>query len=148
MLQDGGVNMAEKKLVLTFSPDQVNSPITFRLARDFDIDISILRAEVNERGGKLILSLNGPEDGIRGAIAFLEESKVQVGEVARFVIRDEAKCTDCSMCVSICPVRAYNLDRKSWKVEFDQDRCIACGLCVDACPALALRCGNNLTQTV
>jgi NAD-dependent dihydropyrimidine dehydrogenase PreA subunit len=140
--------MAEKKLVLTFSSEQVNSPLTFRLARDFEVDISILRAEVNERGGKLILSLNGPEDGIRGAIAFLEENKVQVGEVARFVVRDEERCTDCSMCVSICPVRAYQLDKKSWKVVFDQDRCIACGLCVDACPALALKCEDHLTQTV
>jgi NAD-dependent dihydropyrimidine dehydrogenase PreA subunit len=140
--------MAEKKLVLTFSSEQVNSPLTFRLARDFEVDISILRAEVTERGGKLILSLNGPEDGIRGAIAFLEENKVQVGEVARFVVRDEERCTDCSMCVSICPVRAYQLDKKSWKVVFDQDRCIACGLCVDACPALALKCEDHLTQTV
>lgn len=140
--------MAEKKLVLTFSSEQVNSPLTFRLARDFEVDISILRAEVTERGGKLILSLNGPEDGIRGAIAFLEENKVQVGEVARFVVRDEERCTDCSMCVSVCPVRAYQLDKKSWKVVFDQDRCIACGLCVDACPALALKCEDHLTQTV
>jgi NAD-dependent dihydropyrimidine dehydrogenase PreA subunit len=140
--------MAEKKLVLTFSSEQVNSPLTFRLARDYDVDISILRAEVTERGGKLILSLNGPEDGIRGAIAFLEENKVQVGEVARFVVRDEERCTDCSMCVSICPVRAYQLDKTSWKVVFDQDRCIACGLCVDACPALALKCEDHLTQTV
>jgi len=140
--------MAEKKLVLTFSSEQVNSPLTFRLARDFEVDISILRAEVTERGGKLILSLNGPEDGIRGAIAFLEENKVQVGEVARFVVRDEERCTDCSMCVSICPVRAYQLDKKSWKVVFDQDRCIACGVCVDACPALALKCEDHLTQTV
>jgi Fe-S-cluster-containing hydrogenase component 2 len=49
------------------------------------------------------------------------------------------------MGVSICPVRAYQLDKESWKVVFDQDRCIACGLCVDACPALALKCEDHLT---
>jgi NAD-dependent dihydropyrimidine dehydrogenase PreA subunit len=140
--------MAEKKLVLTFSPEQVNTSITFRMARDFDVDINILRAEVNERGGRLILSLTGTEEEVYKAVVFLEENKVQVGEVARFVIRDEGRCTDCSMCVSICPVRVYRLDKKSWKVVLEQDRCIACGLCVDACPALALRCGENLTQTV
>ncbi|MDW5563854.1 MAG: 4Fe-4S binding protein [Methanomassiliicoccus sp.] len=140
--------MAEKKLILTFSPDQVDSPLTFRMAKDYDLDISILRAEVNERGGKLILSLKGTEDSILKAIAFLEDNKVQVGEVARFVIRDESRCTDCSMCISICPVRAYKLNKASWKVQFEQERCIACGMCVDACPAMALECGNHLTQTV
>ena len=140
--------MAEKKLILTFSPEQVNTSITFRLARDFDVDVNILRAEVNERGGKLILALKGAGEEIGKAIAFLEENKVQVGEVARFVVRDEERCTDCSMCISICPVRAYRLDRENWKVVFEQERCIACGLCVDACPALALKCGDNTTQMV
>ena len=99
----------------------------------------LLRTEATERGGKLILSLNGPEDGIRGAVAFLEENKVQVGEVSRSVVQDEGRYTNCSMCVSICPVRAYQLDERSWKVAFDQDRRIACGLCVDACPGPEVR---------
>jgi L-aspartate semialdehyde sulfurtransferase ferredoxin len=140
--------MVEKKLVIAFSPEQVNVPITFRLAKDYDLDVNILRAEVNERGGKLILSLKGAGEVIDKAIVFLEDSKVQVGEVARFVIRDAELCTDCSMCVSICPVRAYRLDQDDWKVVFDQERCIACALCVDACPAQALRCGDNTTQMV
>lgn len=140
--------MVEKKLILTFHPEQVNSPLTFRLARDFDVDVNVLRAEVNERGGRLILSMNGAEDVITKAIAFLEDNQVQVGEVARFVVRDEERCTDCSMCISICPVRAYALDRNSWEVVFDQGRCIACGLCVDACPAMALRCGDSTNQQV
>ncbi|MBI0582860.1 MAG: 4Fe-4S binding protein [Methanomassiliicoccus sp.] len=140
--------MAEKKLILTFAPGQVNSPITSRMARDFDLDVSILRAEVNERGGKLIISLSGTEDGICRAIEYLEGLDVQIDEVTKFVVRDGHRCTDCSMCVSICPVLAYRLDRRTWRVMFEQDLCIACGLCVDACPAGALSRGLMLTQTV
>ncbi len=140
--------MAETKLLLTFSPDLVNSPITFRMARDFDLDINILRAEVNEQGGKLIVTLTGREEEIRGAVDYLERSKVQVDEVTHFVVRDRERCTDCTMCVSICPVRAYQVDRATWEVRFDQSRCIACGLCVDACPTRALSREHPLTETV
>jgi ferredoxin len=140
--------MAEKKLLLTFSSELVSSPITFRAARDFDLEISILRAEVDEEGGRLIVSLNGNEDNIQGAIAYMESNKVQVGEVIRLLVKDGLKCTDCSMCVSICPVKAYHLDRDTWEVKFVQERCIACGMCVDACPAGALSIRNPLTQMV
>jgi L-aspartate semialdehyde sulfurtransferase ferredoxin len=142
------MNMAERKLLLTFSSELVSSPITFRAARDFDLEISILRAEVNEEGGRLIVSLKGDEGNIQGAIAYMESNKVQVGEVIRLLVKDVSKCTDCSMCVSICPVKAYHLDRTTWEVRFAQERCIACGMCVDACPAGALSIKNPLTQMV
>jgi Fe-S-cluster-containing hydrogenase component 2 len=43
------------------------------------------------------------------------------------------------MCVSICPVMAFQVDKVTWKVVFLNDKCIACGMCVDACPPGAIR---------
>jgi hypothetical protein len=49
------MSMAEKKLILTLSSEPVNSPITFRAVRDFELEKNILQAELNERGGKLTI---------------------------------------------------------------------------------------------
>jgi hypothetical protein len=54
------------------------------------------------------------------AIKCLEEINVQVGEVARLVVRDKEKGTDCSMCVSIYPVKAYPLDPSNRTVMLEQ----------------------------
>jgi ferredoxin len=140
--------MTDKKYVLTFSQQQASSPVTFRLVKEFDIDLNILRAEIDEQGGKLIVSISGKGEEIRKALTYLEEHGVQVNELDRFVVRDEARCTDCSMCVSICPVKAYQLDKGSWSVLFEQDKCIACGLCVDACPPGALSRGRETLEAV
>lgn len=139
--------MDERKFILLFSPELVNSPITFRLVRDFRLDINILRAEVNEQGGKLILSMSGDREEIRKALSYLENESVHVNELDRYVLRDESRCTDCSMCISICPVRAFSLDRGTWKVEFDHRKCIACGLCLDVCPAGAVSKNLAILET-
>jgi L-aspartate semialdehyde sulfurtransferase ferredoxin len=140
--------MADKKYVLTFSQQQASSPVTFRLVKECDIDLSILRAEIDEQGGKLIVSMSGRAEEIRKALSYLEKHGVQVNELDRFVVRDEARCTDCSMCISICPVKAYRLDKSTWSVIFDQESCVACGLCVDACPPGALSRGRVTLETV
>jgi Fe-S-cluster-containing hydrogenase component 2 len=43
------------------------------------------------------------------------------------------------MCVSICPVKAFQMDPRGWKVTFLNEKCIACGMCVDACPPGAIK---------
>ncbi|HNV46534.1 MAG TPA: 4Fe-4S binding protein [Spirochaetota bacterium] len=44
---------------------------------------------------------------------------------------DEARCTDCGLCVPACNTRAHTLVAK--KHGYDASRCVGCGLCVDAC---------------
>lgn len=131
--------MAGKKYHLAFTPELVNEPITFTLAREHDVVVNILRAEVTEHGGTLIMDIAGDDAKIDAAVEFLRSKGIDVRGLERTVVRDLDRCTDCSMCVSVCPVKAYRLDRGTWEVQLDRHRCIACGLCVDACPAAALR---------
>ncbi len=140
--------MADKKYVLTFSQQQASSPVTFRLVKECDIDLNILRAEIDEQGGKLIVSMSGSMVEIRKALSYLEKYGVQVNELDSFVVRDQTRCTDCSMCISICPVKAYYLDKSTWSVVFEQEKCVACGLCVDACPPGALGRGRVTMDAV
>jgi ferredoxin len=131
--------MAKKKFLLGFSPDIVNEAIVYRLVRDYDLKINILRAEVKEMGGRLIMEVEGKAADIKEAARYLTDSRVEVQELVTYVEKNEERCTNCGMCLSICPVEAFTMERPSWKVRFDAERCIACGMCIDACPPGAMK---------
>ena len=131
--------MPIKKFLLTFDPDLVSEPITFRMVKDFDLMVNILRAEIDENGGRLMLALEGSGPQIQKAVKYLEDVGVVVQELKEYIRKDDAKCTNCGMCISICPVAAYQMDRRTWKVVFLNEKCIACGMCIDACPPGAIK---------
>jgi L-aspartate semialdehyde sulfurtransferase ferredoxin len=131
--------MTVKKYLLTFNPEIAGEPITYRMVKDFDLMINILRAEIDEHGGRLMLALEGSGPQIQKAVRYLEDSGVNVQELKEFVRKDETRCTNCGMCISICPTSAYQMDQKTWKVLFLNEKCIACGMCIDACPPGAIR---------
>ncbi|MEI6796053.1 MAG: NIL domain-containing protein [Methanomassiliicoccales archaeon] len=134
--------MSKNRYLLTFSPDLVDEPITYRLVRDFDLMINILRAEIDDRGGRLLIAFEGDAQQIKGAVKYLSDNKVVIQELNEFVLKDVKRCTDCGMCVSICPAHAFEVDGKTWKVLFHGDRCIACGMCIEACPPGAMKLGT------
>ena len=131
--------MAKKKFLLGFSPDIVNEPIVYRLVKDYDLKINILRAEVREMGGRLLMEVEGKAFNIKEAARYLGEAKVDVQELITYVEKNEDRCTHCGMCISICPVEALTMDRPAWKVRYDSEKCIACGMCIDACPPGAMK---------
>jgi len=131
--------MAKKKFMLGFSPAIVNEAIVYRLVKDYDLKINILRAEVREIGGRLLMEVDGKASNIKEAVKYLDEAKVEVKELVNYVEKNEERCTHCGMCVSICPVEALTVDRTSWKVHYDAEKCIACGMCIDACPPGAIK---------
>lgn len=131
--------MTERKYLLTFASDIVGKPVTYRIVKDFDLMVNILRAEVGDSGGRLLVSIEGSIQQVKKAVKYLTDAGVQVSELNGYVQKSEETCTDCGMCVSICPVNAFELDRTSWKVDFNKGKCIACGMCVEACPPQAIR---------
>jgi hypothetical protein len=44
--------MTVKKYLLAFNPEIAGEPITYRMVKDFDLMINILRAEIDEHGGR------------------------------------------------------------------------------------------------
>jgi ferredoxin len=126
------------KYVLTFPYDAAKDPITYRLVKDLDLKVNILRAEIDEKGGKMVLELDGPSDVIKKGIQFLKSKKVEVRSIEEGVRKDEEKCTQCGVCVSICPAGALTLDKRTFKILFDDNKCVVCGLCIDACPTTAM----------
>jgi ferredoxin len=131
--------MAKRKFLLGFSPDLVNEAIVYRLVKDYDLKINILRAEVREQGGRLLMEVEGKAGNIKEAVRYLNEARVEVQELATYVEKNEERCTHCGMCLSICPVEALTVERPSWRVRYDAERCIACGMCIDGCPPGAMK---------
>jgi ferredoxin len=135
--------MTGRKFLLTFPSEVANQPITHGLWRNFDVTVNILKAEIDESGGRLIIELAGEPGEITKANEYLIANKVRVEELRNYVRRDAKKCTDCGMCVSICPVKAYTIDPSEFRIIFHLERCVACGTCLDACPPGALSRGRN-----
>jgi ferredoxin len=126
------------KIVLNFSPEASNQPVTHNLIAKYRLMLNILRAEIDEVGGKMVIELSGKADDIRRGIDYLKASGVGVRPIKEGVRRDDDVCTHCGMCVSICPTKALAMDMKSGKVVFTEDKCVACGVCIDACPPRAM----------
>jgi len=73
--------MARKAVKLVFPQELVTQPVTFRMAKQFDIMPNIRRARVTETAGEMILELEGRAESIEQGIQFLENQGVQVTAV-------------------------------------------------------------------
>jgi len=75
--------MSKKKLVkklvkLIFPQELIKEPVTFKMAKKYDIIPNIRRAKVTETTGELVLELEGEENNIEKAIRYLIRSGVDV----------------------------------------------------------------------
>jgi len=131
--------MVSKKIVLHFPHRLVDQPIVYKLVKDYDLKFNILKASVtpNEQG-LMVLELIGKAENYDKGVEFLKDCGVKVEFLSHDVLRNEDKCTDCGVCVPICPVSALSVDTKTRKVIFDNKKCIACELCVKICPTRAM----------
>ena len=51
---------------------------------------------------------------------------------------EEENCSLCSVCSSLCPFDAIEVDEEQGKLVLDVEKCQVCGLCFSACPASAI----------
>lgn len=131
--------MTAKKIVLHFPHRLVDQPIVYKLVKDFDLKFNILKASVTpQEEGLMVLELLGDEQSFEKGMKYLVSSGVKVQPLSEDVVRNAAKCTDCGVCVPLCPVQALVVDEKTKKITFYEDKCIACELCVKICPNRAM----------
>lgn len=128
-----------KRVVLHFPTRLIDQPIIYRLVKEHNLVLNILKASVtpNEEG-LMVLELSGARKDYDRGIKYLHESGVKIQSVGQNVMRDDARCTHCGACVAICPTGALWLDPQTMMVNFDEGKCTACELCVLACPPRAM----------
>jgi L-aspartate semialdehyde sulfurtransferase ferredoxin len=66
---------------LTFPEDLVTQPVIYELGQRFDVVTNIRRASVEERFGWVILEIDGPDQAMEDAVAWLSERGVQVNRI-------------------------------------------------------------------
>ncbi len=131
--------MVSKRIVLHFPHRLVNQPIVYKLVKEYDLKFNILKAFVTpEEEGLMVLELNGKRENFEHGIEYLKSCGVKIQALSQDVIRNEEKCTNCGVCIPICPTQALYLDKETAKVNFDSKKCIACELCVKICPPRAM----------
>lgn len=123
-----------KRVVLDFPPSQLQTPITYILAKEYDIASNILRAEIApEESGKLVMEMDGLPENLEKAIQRIKDSGIEVTEIARKVTFDMDKCIHCGACISVCLAGALKLDR-DFHLQFIEPKCTVCEMCVPSCP--------------
>ena len=131
--------MVTKRLVLHFPHRLVDRPIVYKLIKDYDLVMNILKASITPKEeGLMVIELSGEKGNFQKGIAYLEESGVLIDPIGRDVKRNDERCTSCGACVAICPTGALVVDLKTRQVTFEDEKCIACEICVNACPVGAM----------
>ena len=129
----------KKRITLTFPKKAVHMPVTYRLAKDFNVAANIIRAQVApNQVGTLVLELSGDIDELEAAIEWLQLQNIGVSQVSREIVIDEEKCVDCGLCTGVCPTEALTLDPESFRLKFLRSRCVVCEQCIPTCPVAAI----------
>ena len=129
----------KKRVTLTFPQRTIQMPLTYRLAKDFNIAANIIRAQVApNQVGKLVLELSGDIDQLEAAIEWMRGQEIAVSLASREIAIDEDSCVDCGLCTGVCPTEALILDPESFKLTFRRSRCVVCEQCVATCPVQAI----------
>ncbi len=116
-------------------------------ARRITADEAIEVLSISEKAG-LVHNISNVGKGISticnccthacGAMKSLQMGARNAADVSRFLVHWEAQnCTQCGVCVDVCPVYALSLEGQA--IIVDETQCVGCGLCVTRCPESALQ---------
>jgi ferredoxin len=129
----------KKRVTLTFPRSSLGMPLTYRLAKDFNIAANIIRAQVAPNQiGKLLLELSGDIDALDAAIDWMRSHEIEVSTNRVEILIDEDICVHCGLCTGVCPTEALSLEKKTFKLTFMRSRCIVCEQCIPTCPVNAI----------
>lgn len=129
--------MATQRIVLRFDAANSDKPIIYRLVKDYDLVVNILRANVNpQKEGSMVLAVTG--ENCEEGIEYLKGRGVEVQSLDQAIRRSEYRCTMCGACTAICPTGALHVVRPGAEVAFDEEKCVVCQICTVACPVKAM----------
>jgi ferredoxin len=114
-------------------------PVTYRLAKDFNVAANIIRAQVAPNQiGKLVVELAGDIDALDAAIDWMRTQDINVSFASREISIDEDVCVHCGLCTGVCPTEALTLDPQTAMLVFTRSRCVVCEQCIPTCPVNAI----------
>jgi L-aspartate semialdehyde sulfurtransferase ferredoxin len=114
-------------------------PVTYRLAKDFNVAANIIRAQVTPNQiGTLVVELSGDIDQLDAALEWMQSQNIGVSSVGREIVISEEICVDCGLCTGVCPTEALTLHPETFQLHFTRSRCVVCEQCIPTCPVQAI----------
>jgi len=128
-----------KRIVLHFPRSCVDQPIIYHLVKDYGLMLNILKASISpNEEGLLVLELSGERENYEKGVRYLADIGISIQPLSRDINRNDARCTHCGACVTVCPSGAFVVESPSRKIRFLDKKCVVCGLCIRACPPRAM----------
>lgn len=129
----------KKRVTLIFPRRTVQMPVTYRLAKDFNVAANIIRAQVTpNQTGTLVVELSGDIDQLDAAIEWMRSQDINVSSASAEIVIDSDLCVDCGLCTGVCPTEALTLNPETFRLTFTRSRCIVCEQCIPTCPTQAI----------
>ena len=114
-------------------------PVTYRLAKEFNVAANIIRAQVApNQVGTLVVELSGDIDQLDAAIEWMRSQNISVSSALAEIVIDQDLCVDCGLCTGVCPTEALTLHPETFHLTFTRSRCIVCEQCIPTCPVQAI----------
>jgi Fe-S-cluster-containing hydrogenase component 2 len=125
------------RILLRFSENIVEQPITSQIILELKVPINIITAHVDSKGGEVLAEV--PDEALQKVVKAFRKRGATVS-IPKLIEIDSEKCISCGACLTLCPVEAITMDEDA-TVVFNQEKCLGstCSACVDACPARAIK---------
>jgi MinD superfamily P-loop ATPase len=125
------------RILLRFSENIVEQPITSQIILELKVPINIITAHVDSKGGEVLAEV--PDEALVQVVKAFRKRGATVS-IPKLIEIDSEKCISCGACLTLCPVEAITMDEYA-TVVFNQEKCLGstCSACVDACPARAIK---------
>lgn len=78
--------MPKGRFHLTFPEHLIQEPIIYTIGKQFGVVTNIRRANIEERFGWVILEIEGSQDALADAVAWLAEKGIQVDRIEGDVV--------------------------------------------------------------
>jgi len=124
-----------KRYILTFPSETIDQPVTYKLIKDYDLEINILKASISAgEEGHLLIGIGGDQEKIRQALLYLESININYSPIEKQITFKSEQCVHCGSCTAVCFSGALIMNKDTWQMEFSPAKCTVCGLCTKACP--------------
>lgn len=150
-------------LAIGLVPSEAVNELARKLKISIDVNQFLTEAhaklrpvESNTLGIYIAGAANGPKDipeavaqasgAASKAIGILSEKKIAFEPTVAHI--DEEQCSGCSICISVCPFNARELDKEKNIAKVIDALCQGCGACCAACPSGASQMRNQRDQQV
>jgi ABC-type methionine transport system ATPase subunit len=78
--------MSKRIVKLTFPQDQIKKPVTFQMAKKYDVIPNIRRAKITETVGEMVLELDGLDKNLDKGIDYLKRLGIKVEPVVGDIV--------------------------------------------------------------